>query len=38
MDKVLRDYKGKTELKPLKGRGREQRLVIKLQKLEILGK
>lgn len=26
MDKVLRDYKGKTEFKPLKGKGREWRL------------
>lgn len=26
MDKVLKDYKGKMELKPLKGRGREQGL------------
>lgn len=25
MDNVLRDYKGKTEFKPLKGKGREQR-------------
>lgn len=26
MDKVLRDYKGKAELKPLQGRRREERL------------